>query len=489
MTKPVKQTKLHSFAKRQYYKYGIAVLEDRAIPDYRDGFNPVNRRALWAAYGLGLMPTAKYVKSARVVGETLGKYHPHGDSAAYEAIVKMTNTNAIMPLMEGAGNWGSLSESTAAAMRYTEVRLSQFASKVVFDKFYTPTIEFVPNFDSSEIEPLVLPALLPIALINGRFGIAPGAQTHIPAFEFKTLLKLLKRVYSGEKLTAKMLSQTLKFTSLYGGAERKLTKTEGNAEARTDRLAVFKSTRGRVTLYANPQLDSKGKVVVTKFAGTRSMESMLTKLNNMNGVLRARDDSSKTDKYGKLTIELGRTAKREDMLARIDSELSDRASYTLNFTERYIDEHGQGAARVRAMSVLDMLTTWIAWRTELERKACAYWIEQAKKRLKHLELLMLAVDNRKLIIESLDLDLDQAGLEAWLAKKLNITPAEAHTIYSLKVIQLRKLERKTLEAEHATVEKERKTLEERKRNPEPHMAQQLDVFAKFGAGTGTGTGD
>ena len=176
---------LLDFAREHYSRYGRSVLEDRAFPDFRDGMNPVNRRTLWSAYSLGIRSNSKFVKSARIVGDVLGRYHPHSDQAAYGAMVKMTNVNGVVSnipigLFEGEGNWGSLSNSAAAAMRYTEARLSKFSDEVLFNKFYMPVVRMIPNFDSSTVEPLILPALLPLVLLNGRSGIAPVATTNIP---------------------------------------------------------------------------------------------------------------------------------------------------------------------------------------------------------------------------------------------------------------------------------------------------------------------
>src|ERR1700730_8657340 len=199
------------FSKKNYYDYGISVLEDRAIPDFRDGQNPVNRRALWATHKIGLHSSAKIAKAALVVGETLGKYHPHGDVSLYKAIVGMTNTNIATGLIEGSGNWGSLSEPSAASMRYTEMRLSKFSDNVLFNKFYMPVVELCPNYDGSLQEPIILPALLPIAILNGRFGIAPGATANIPIMEYSSIIESLSKIYSGEKITAKLLYKTLKF--------------------------------------------------------------------------------------------------------------------------------------------------------------------------------------------------------------------------------------------------------------------------------------
>lgn len=477
MTKVI-EAPLLKLTRRLYKEYGLATLEDRAIADFRDGFSPVHRRSLWAAHELGLRHNAKIVKAARIVGDTLGKYHPHGDSSCYGALVGLANCWRQAPLIEGHGNWGSLTDGSFAAMRYTEARLTKFADAVLFDKFYLPVLETVPNYDSASVEPLVLPALLPLILINGHSGIATGASADIPSFKYKSVLKLLRAVYDGAEIEPKLLYNTLEFTSVFGGEERP-TK---DPEAKAKRWAAFKTVKGGVTLWSNPTYNPKTYTIkVTRFAIT-NMEKTLAKLMALEGVSAARDDSTKHDRYGELNVVLKRnlTTKAYDaLIKKVDLVLSNREPCNLNFTERYRDDEGQGQARMKPMSLTDMLKAWVEWRTDLERKACTYWIAQAEKEIRRLDLMMLAVDNRKIIIESLDKDCTQVELEEWLAKKLKITVDDAKVIYQLRIIQLRKLERKTLEDEKEAVLKHKGGLEQRKKKPEPYMSKQLETFVKL----------
>lgn len=465
----IKPVVLDKFAVPRYTEYALAVLEDRAIPDYRDGLNPVNRRILFTAHRLGLSHKAKHVKSARIVGDCVGRLHPHGDVAVYSSLVGMANSNSVMPLIEGAGNWGSLSNRSYAAQRYTEARLSKISDVLLFNPFYMPVVDSVPNYDSSSTEPLILPALLPILLLNGRFGIAPGAQTNIPSCKYSSVLKLLRLVYEGHELTAKLAAKTLQFVSLYGGVER---------DSSPDRRALFKTSKGRAVLWSNPVL-ANNTITITRFAVSTAMDKLLEKLSRIEGVAEVRDDSSHKDRYGTVTVQLKRGTNGKDVLARVDAALSDAENYVLNFTERYIDETGQGKAKVCAMSLTEMLKRWIAWRMDLEKRACSYWIKETDKEIRRLELLMMAVDNRKLIIESLDKNLDEKALEEWLAKRLKISVAEAHFIYQLRVMQLRKLERKTLEAKMVETVKNKTQLSKRRDKPLPAMAKQLVDFRQF----------
>jgi DNA gyrase/topoisomerase IV subunit A len=264
---------------------------------------------------------------------------------------------------------------------------------------------------------------------------------------------------------------------VFGGAERKLD----SKEQKTERLDAFTTVKGKVTLWSNTKFDGKYTVTADQFA-INSLENILDKLKAIPGVTDARDDSSKKDKFGALTVILkkGLTTKdTEKVVRRVDSELSTSKTFNQNRTERYIDDKGRPAARVVTMSITKMLVEWVKWRTELEKKACTYWIGEDDKAIRRLELLMLAVDNRKLIIESLDREGDRVELDTWLAKKLKISVDEAHFIYELRIFQLRKLERKSLEAQKKEVLAHKKGLEARRKKPEPHMAKQLDEFAKL----------
>ena len=172
---------LHQEMQRSYLEYAMSVIVGRALPDVRDGLKPVQRRILYAMHELGLTPDRPYRKCARVVGDVLGKYHPHGDQAVYDALVRQVQTFASRhPLLDGHGNFGSVDDDPAAAMRYTETRLAPIANEGLLDEIGSETVDFAPNFDGSQQEPTVLPAQLPFLLLNGCTGIAVGMATNIP---------------------------------------------------------------------------------------------------------------------------------------------------------------------------------------------------------------------------------------------------------------------------------------------------------------------
>lgn len=467
------ERELTEIGSAMYKQYGVSVLEDRAIPDYRDGLNPVNRRALWAAFRLGLWHNIKPVKSARLVGDIIGKYHPHGDTACYGAVVGMTNGNSAFPLFKGEGNWGSLTSPRAAASRYTELRLSEFAQRVLLNKFYMPVVDLCPNYDSTDKEPVVLPALLPIAILNGRFGIAPGATANIPACRLDTVLSILHHAFSGTKLTPQLIFKELRFTSTYGGIERPV-KTELE-----QRKTLFLGTKGATTLIPKVATTNSGCYIL-QFPSDRPIAKTLEKLLSMDIVLSATDASDTADRYGKIEVVLRKEhrepAAKTLALRRITRELSIKESYVLNFTERYTDETGQGQAKVVPKNLVTFFNDWVKWRVALETKACSYWASKAQDEINHLNLLILAVDNRALILKSLEKTCSQEELEQWLAKQLKITVKQAASIYQLRVVQLRKLERVALVQKVKEVSTKKASLVKRAKSPMPHLLSQLEDF-------------
>lgn len=469
---------LDELARQLYKEYGEATLEDRALPDERDGCITVYRRVLYSAFKMGLNHKAKHVKSARVVGDTLGRFHPHGDKSVYDSMISLTNRWVQAPMFDGQGNWGSLTDHSVAAYRYTETRLSKFADVVMFNPFYMPVVDYVPTFDGSDREPLILPALLPTLMINGQFGIAVAATANLPSFEYGTVLKVLKAIYEGQEVDAKFLYSTLKFRTVFGGYERKLE----DKEEKQARMAVFKTVKGKVTLWSNVKFDGKYTITVSRFAINR-MEKALEKMLALPFVAQARDDSTKTDKYGVLTIVLKKTLTTKEFekaVKKIDVELNTSETFNQNRTERYIDDVGRPQARVVTKDLTTYLTDWVKWRTELERKACTYWMGECDKEIRRLDLLAQAVDLIDFIISLVKNEkLDEAGVYEAYAKKAKCTVDEAKYVMGRPIISLRRLEKKKLADERKVVVDRKDGLEKRRKKPGPHMAKQLEEFVKL----------
>jgi topoisomerase IV subunit A len=469
---------LDELAQKLYKEYGLATLEDRALPEERDGMITVYRRALYSAYKMGISHKAKHVKSARVVGDIIGRYHPHGDKSAYDAMISLTNRWSQAAMFDGQGNWGSLTDHSVAAYRYTETRLSKFADAVMFNPFYMPVVEYVPTFDGATTEPLILPALLPVLLINGQFGIAAGATANLPSAEYNTVLKALKAAYEGETIDAKFLYQTLKFRTVFGGQERKPTEKE----EKSARMDIFRTVKGKVNLWSNVSYDGKHTITVTRFA-INEMEKALEKLNALPFVAQARDDSSKKDKYGVLTVVLKKTLTTKEFekaVKKVDKELSISKTFNQNRTHRYIDEVGRPQAKVVTKNLTDFFNDWVKWRTELEKKACGYWIGEADKEIRRLDLLAQAVDLIDFIISLVKNEkLSEEQVYEAYAKKAKCTIEEAKYVLGRPIISLRKLEKKKLAEDRKAVVDKKTDLEKRRKKPGPYMAKQLEEFAKL----------
>src|SRR5690554_3555462 len=207
------------YAEQAYLDYAVSVVRGRALPDVSDGQKPVQRRILYAMQAMGLGAEARPVKSARVVGDVLGKYHPHGDQAAYDAMVRMAQDFSLRyPLIDGQGNFGSRDGDNAAAMRYTEARLTPF-SRVLLDELNEGTVEFIPNYDGSQQEPLLLPARLPVMLLNGASGIAVGMATEIPSHNLREIARACVALIRNPKLPDEELYEIVPGPDFAGGGQ------------------------------------------------------------------------------------------------------------------------------------------------------------------------------------------------------------------------------------------------------------------------------
>ena len=462
-----KKHTLENIAEKYYYIYGVATNEDRSVPCDIDGLKPVARRILWAAYSMGSRSNAKFVKAARIVGETMGKFHPHGNMAIYSTMVNMVNSTT--PTLEGQGNWGTLSDPTPAAERYTETRLSKYAEKVFFDPFYLPTIDYIPNYDGNNQEPLILPALLPNLLLNGTFGIGVGVSTSIPTYDKKSLEKLLlNALEKGKKIDAKSCAKTLEFTYKYGGTP--LPDPE-------EMKKFYTTGKGKVMYNSIYSVDEKKNIMtLTKFAPIQGFVKPLEKCLALPNVAKANDVTDRKTKTPTIQIDFKKGISenlREKVVEKIDSFFSASESYDVKITVRERDEEGNPVIKLSNSTIPDMLNNWLNYRIELERKACDYWKGKAQERIAHLELLQKAVINRALILKALDKKCSESELEDYLAAEMKITKEQAKTILDIPVRKLRALENDNLIKGIKEKKDEVKQLENRKKEPNPHIADNI----------------
>lgn len=464
----VETVELHTRARADYKRYAVHNVEDRAIAGEIDGLKPVTRRLLWGTHVMGLNSRGRFLKAAKPVAETMGDYHPHGDVAIYGALV--TAVNMPQPLFEGSGNWGSMTDE-AAAMRYTECRLSRYADAVFFDRFYLNAIDYVPNYDDRLKEPLVLPALLPNGLLNGNFGIAPGVRTLTPTFTLRslvaTLVGALKRGEATPGLCARLV-----FTTELGGVMRQ------TPDLKTELLEFYTNGRGRFVFDSQYTYDAKHNAIrIDRFAPIQGIDNLLERVTKIAGVTRVRDDSSTEDRYNAYLVEFGRTTKGAALktaIAKVMEQFSAAVTFNVQAVERRLDPaNPAGYKELHPCTVPELLNVWIDYRVALEKTACRFWSAKHQEQIDYLNLMRLAVKNREFIIRALDKPLDDAGLAAYIAKGLKITVDQANRILDLKIRQLKKLEDRVLVDQIAKLKGQIRELKDRIARPKRFIAGQL----------------
>lgn len=467
--RPIIDRHIEDTADEYYYKYSMEVIEDRAIFGEVDGLKPVTRRALWAGYELGVDHRSKYVKAAKLVGDTMGNYHPHGDSSIYEAIV--TAANSVIPMVDGSGNWGTMTDD-AAAPRYTKARLSLYSDLVFFDKFYLPVVEKVLNYDESRMEPLVLPSLLPNALINGNFGIAPGVRANSPIVRFDTLIKaLIKSIPNGASYDT---CRGLELVTKYGGI------LHHNDDTKAEMKKFLRSGSGRFLFDCRYEEPSSHEMRVDGFPFSSLPPTLLEKIENVKGVAGIRDDSSKTDRNIAFIVTFKKGPEGEVTLAKRAVLGLFRSAITFNMQaiERRLDENGIAHKKLNTTSIPKLLDAWIAYRVSLEKRACRFWIDKRKLELERLNLMVLAVKMRDFILKALNKKLDDEELAKYIAKGLKITVEQANVILDLKIRQLKSLEEKKLTDKIKAIKAEVQTYKDRIKNPKTFILSQVKEIGK-----------
>jgi DNA gyrase/topoisomerase IV subunit A len=465
--------------KEAYYTYSNMVNEDRSIPTALEGLKPSGRRALWTLHTLGLTSKAGYMKTARAIGECLGKFHPHGDKSLHDTYV--TLVQSPLSMADGSGGWGSFANPKGiAAMRYSEIRMSLYSEKVFFDKFYLPTVKLYPNYDGKEVEPLILPSLVPNLLVNGSFGIGVGVSTSNPSFTFASVVKVLIKTLTSKEPCTPKTCMDLVFTSKYEGIP---------VFSKDEFLRLHRTGKGKVKFVSKYTLDPKKKEMrITQFAPFGSLEKCLEKALAMKTVASVNEISDVTDKHGTILVKLRMTGSEAELKKEadriIDQAFSAQKSYNIKVLDRELDEDKQDTKRkLRDAITPELINGWIKYRIAMEIEACQYWIIQVQKEIDYRLLLIKAVDQLEVIIKALRQKFSKDELRAYVAKHMRITSDEAEVIINLKVYQLRRLEANQLKQE---IEERKKTIagyKERIKNPATYIATQLDGFAKTFAKT------
>jgi len=429
--------------KQSYLDYAMSVIVGRALPDVRDGLKPVHRRILYSMYQLGLSPEKPYKKSARIVGETLGKFHPHGDTAVYDALVRMAQDFSMRyPLIDGQGNFGSIDGDSAAAMRYTEARLSKIAMELLRD-IERDTVDFRPNFDESLTEPVVLPARFPNLIVNGSAGIAVGMATNIPPHNLKEICEAVKYLVDNPDAKVKDLLNFVKGPDFPTGAEI----------INPDVLErIYETGRGGVTVRAKHNIEEvrkKTAIVITEIPYQVNKSSLakhiaeLVKEKRVEGISDIRDES---DRHGiRLVIELKRDATPEVILNKLYKFTPLQTNFNFNMIA-LVD------GQPKLLNLKSYLEGFIKFRKEVILRRTSYELRKAEARLHILEGLKIALENIDRVVRIVKESESPEQARNTLQSEFSLSEKQSKAILDMKLQRLTGLEREKLDSEYNTLQ-------------------------------------
>lgn len=438
-------TALHTEVQRSYLEYAMSVIVGRALPDVRDGLKPVHRRILYAMHELGLVPDRPFRKCARVVGDVLGKYHPHGDQAVYDALVRMVQEfSSRYPLLAGHGNFGSVDNDPPAAMRYTETRLAEIGHSALLGEVSEATVDFADNFDSSQQEPIVLPAHLPNLLLNGSSGIAVGMATNIPPHNLGEVIDGLIALIDRPNLSNDKLFDLIPGPDFPTGAE--IIDTKGIHDA-------YRTGRGGIPIRGIANFEEiktgKGKrsrqaIIVTELPYQVNKASWITKIASLvnqgriEGITDIRDES---DRDGmRVVIEI----KREAQPHLILNDLYKMTPLQVNFGALMLAiDDGQP----RQLSLREILEAFLTFREDTLIRQYNHELGQKQNRAHVVEGLILALDNLDDVIEILRSAADGTTARMELQSHLELSDRQADSILSMPLRRLTGLEQQKLRDE------------------------------------------
>ena len=443
--------------KSSYLDYAMSVIVSRALPDARDGLKPVQRRVLYAMDGLGLRHNSPYKKSARIVGEVLGKYHPHGDAPVYEAMVRMAQDFSLRyPLVDGQGNFGSVDNDPPAAMRYTEARLSKIAEEMLVD-IEKNTVDFAPNFDGSLQEPSVLPARLPNLLVNGSSGIAVGMTTNIPPHNLGEICDAIVYLVDNPQATAEELLQLVKGPDFPTGGIIWGKEGIGNAYTTGQGKIIIRAKANELTSKAG-----KRQIIITELPYQINKSALvekiaeLAKAKKISGIAEVRDES---DREGmRIVIEL----KKEIQPRQVFNNLY---KYTAMQSAFYINIVALVNGQPKVINLKEALTSYIDFRFQVITKRSQFELDKAKDRAHILEGFRIALNNLEQVIRIIRQSQTVESARAELMTAFNLSQIQAQAILDMPLRRLAKLEQDKITEEYAAVIKNISYLEDLLANP------------------------
>ena len=431
--------------KSSYIDYSMSVIVSRALPDVRDGFKPVHRRILYGMMELGNTSDKPYKKSARIVGEVLGKYHPHGDSSVYFAMVRMAQEWAMRyPLVDGQGNFGSVDGDSPAAMRYTEARLNKLG-EAMMDDLYKETVDFEPNFDNTLVEPKVMPTRIPNLLVNGASGIAVGMATNMPPHNLSEVIEACEAYIDNPEITVEELMEFVKAPDFPTGGF--IYGVSGVREA-------YLTGRGRVIMRAKAEIESgqtHDKIVITEIPYNVNKAELIKYIADLvndkkiEGISNANDES---DRDGmRIVIDIKRDANASVVLNKLYKMTALQTSFGVNNVALV---HG----RPKTLNLRDLIKYFIEHRHEVVIRRTQFDLRKAKERAHILEGLIIASDNIDEVIRIIRAAKTPNDAIAGLIERFNLTEIQARAIVEMRLRQLTGLMQDQLHAEYEEIMKQ-----------------------------------
>lgn len=427
--------------RQSYMDYAMSVIIGRALPDVRDGLKPVHRRVLYAMYDMGNVWNSSYKKSARVVGDVIGKYHPHGDAAVYDTIVRMAQDFSMRyPLVDGQGNFGSIDDDPPAAMRYTEVRMAQLASEILAD-IEKETVDFAPNYDDSLTEPAVLPSRIPNLLINGASGIAVGMATNIPPHNLGEVVDGLVALIEKPDISIKELMKFIPGPDF---------PTAGFIQGRESIVQAYTEGRGIVQMRGKAFTETvkrtgREQIIISEIPFMVSKKRLIEHIaqlvqeKRLEGIADLRDES---DREGmRIVIELKRDAVPDVILNQLYKHTGLQESFGVNMLA--IVE-----GRPKLLNLRDALLAFVDHRKEVVTRRTAYDLRKAEERLHILEGLRIALDHLDAVIQMIRSARDPKAAKEGLVTNFGLTEVQAQAILDLRLQRLTGLERDKILEEH-----------------------------------------
>jgi len=476
--KPGKQDKqnISSEMRTAYLDYAMSVIVARALPDIRDGLKPVQRRIIYTMKEMGFRHSSRFVKSARVVGEVLGKYHPHGDTAVYDALVRMAQTFSLRyTLITGQGNFGSIDGDSAAAMRYTEVRMARITDEMLSD-IDKETVDFVPTYDGSRNEPTVLPSRIPNLLLNGSFGIAVGMATSIPPHNLSELIDASVSVIENPQITLDELMEHVKGPDF---------PTGGIIFNTQDIKTAYATGRGGVVMRGEVDIVEKGKgfsIMITSLPFQVNKAELIEKIADMvrekklEGIKDLRDESDKSGLT--IAIDLKNDAYPQKILNSLYKHTDLEKVFHFNMLAL------SGGLQPQTLSLKSYLEEFLKTRVEMVERRTRHDLRIAEERAHILEGLKKALDHIDEIISTIKKSADRETAHQNLTKKFKLSDRQATAILEMRLATLSGLERKKIENELADMKALIKELKAILDDPKKVMAvikkELLDIKGKYG---------